>query len=339
MNYVKFDKYNLTHKSKPLFIAEAAVEHLGSLEVAKRMVDAAKYAGADIIKFQMHLPEEEMLKDKIKFWGGSLDEILRNYNLSIQDHINLIDYCKKKKITYLCTPFCPKAVKILNKLKVNFFKTGSGEMLNLPLMDEIKKTKKPVIISTGMSNKSEIDFIYNYMKKDNVKFILMNCTSIYPSPYDKINLNFIEEMRERYKIFIGHSDHTPDIWSSLGAIAKGAKVIEKHFTLNRKLKGPDYEVSLEPNEFKTMVDAGLKIFKSLGTTKKIYSEELVVQKWARHSIVAIENIKKNQKLNKKNLSVKRPGNGIPASMLKNIIGKKSKRSIKKNTFIKYSDIL
>ena len=190
-----------------------------------------------------------------------------------------------------------------------------------------------------MSNKSEIDFIYNYMKKDKVKFILMNCTSIYPSPYDKINLNFIEEMRERYNIFIGHSDHTPDIWSSLGAIAKGAKVIEKHFTLNRKLKGPDYEVSLEPNEFKTMVNAGLKIFKSLGTTKKIYSEELVVQKWARHSIVAIENLKKNQKLNKKNLSVKRPGNGIPASMLKNIIGKKTKRSVKKNTFIKYSDIL
>lgn len=336
---MKIGNHNLTNKSKPLFIAEAAVEHLGSLEVAKRMVDAAKYAGADIIKFQMHLPEEEMLKNKIKFWGGSLDEILQSYNLSITDHVSLIKYCKKKNITYLCTPFCPKAVKILNKLKVNFFKTGSGEMLNLPLMDEIKKTKKPVIISTGMSNKSEIDLIYNYMKKDKVKFILMNCTSIYPSPYNKINLNFIEEMKKRYDVFIGHSDHTPDIWSSLGAIAKGAKIIEKHFTLNRGLKGPDYQVSLEPSEFKTMVDAGMKIFKSLGTTKKIYGEELIVQKWARHSIVAIENIKKNEKLSKKNVSVKRPGSGIPATMLNSLLGKKTKRSIKKNTFIKYIDIL
>ena len=303
------------------------------------MVDAAKWAGADIIKFQMHLPQEEMLKNKIKFWGGSLDEILENYNLSINDHKQLIKYCRKQKIIYLCTPFCPKAVKVLNNLGVSFFKTGSGEMLNLPLMNEIKKTNKPVIISTGMSNKSEIDLIYDYMKKEKSKFMLMNCTSIYPSPYEKINLNFIEEMANKYDVLIGHSDHTSDIWTSLGAIAKGAKVIEKHFTLNRNLKGPDYEVSLEPNEFKLMVEAGNKIFKSLGSTKKTYKEEIVVQKWARHSVVSLKKIKKNTKFSKNNISVKRPGNGIPAAEIFEIFGKKSKKDISPDKFIKYSDII
>lgn len=331
----------ITSKTKPLFIAEAAVEHLGSLKVAKRMADAAKASGADIIKYQLHIPSEEMLKNKIKFWGGSLDEILENYNLKISDHKELLDYCKKIKITYLCTPFCPKGVRILNNLGVDFFKTGSGEMLNLSIMNEIKKTQKPVIISTGMSVQHEIDEIYNFMNKGNFKnkFMLMNCTSIYPSPYKKINLNYIEEMIKKYDVFIGHSDHTPDIWSSLGAVAKGAKVIEKHFTLNKALKGPDYQVSLEPHEFKMMVDASKKIFDSLGSKeKKIYNEELNVQRWARHSIVSKINIRKNDIFSASNITVKRPGYGIPAQEIYKIFGKKSRKNIKANKFIKYDDV-
>ena len=138
----KIGKIDFNRKNKAVFIAEAAVEHLGSLNVAKQMALTAKRSGADIIKFQMHIPESEMLKNKIKFWGGSLDQILDNYNLTINDHKELIKYCKKINIQYLCTPFCPEAVKVLNKLGVKGFKTGSGEMLNLPLIDQIIKTRK-----------------------------------------------------------------------------------------------------------------------------------------------------------------------------------------------------
>ena len=229
---------------KPVTIAEAAVEHLGSINVAMRMADSAKAVGADFIKFQMHIPEEEMIPDKIKFWGGSLDEILQNYNLTIDEHKLLIEYCAEIGIQYLCTPFCPEAVDILDNLGVKGFKTGSGEMSNFPLMKRIAETGKPVIISTGMSTIDEIREIVNYMKSLKAEFMLTNCTSIYPSPYKAINLKLIPKYREEFDVLIGHSDHTPDMWTALGAVSLGACVIEKHFTLNRALKGPDYLVSL-----------------------------------------------------------------------------------------------
>ena len=322
---------------RPVTIAEAAVEHLGSVKVALRMIDSAKEVGADFVKFQLHLPKNEMVPDVINFWGGSLDEILENYNLSINDHKILMDYCQEIGIEYLCTPFCPDAVDVLDDLEVKGFKTGSGEMLNFPMMKKIVDTGKPVIVSTGMSTIEEIESIVNYLKNAKSEFMIMNCTSIYPAPYDSINLNLIPFYRDKFDVLVGHSDHTPDIWTSLGAVALGANVIEKHFTLNRTLNGPDSEVSLEPNEFNLMVDSIGKIHASLGIEKKIHSKENQVRDWAHHSVVAMEDISINTIVTKNMVSVKRPGWGIPARNLEDVIGKKTVKNLKKDSILQWSD--
>ena len=322
----------------PVTIAEAAVEHLGSVKVAMRMVDAAKEIGADCIKFQMHIPEAEMIPNVIKFWGGSLDEILENYNLTTNDHKILIEYCKEVGIEYLCTPFCPDAVDVLDELGVNGYKTGSGEMMNLPMMERIAKTGKPVIISTGMSTMTELQDTISYLKQINLEFMITNCTSIYPAPYEAINLNLIPLYKDKFDILVGHSDHTPDIWTSLGAVALGASVIEKHFTLNRLLKGPDYEVSLEPDEFKMMVQAIKKTYAALGSEKKLHNDELNVRDWAHHSVVTIADIPKNTIITQDMISVKRPGRGIPAKHMHDLLGYKSINFIKKDTVLQWDNL-
>ena len=162
---ISFGNIFISEDSPPVTIAEAAVEHLGSLKVAMRMAETARDIGADVIKYQMHLPEKEMIPDVIKFWGGSLDEILENYNLSVDDHKVLIDYCREIGIQYLCTPFCPEAVDVLNELGVEAYKTGSGEMTNLPMMERIAATGKPVIVSTRMCTMEEVEVTVNFLKE------------------------------------------------------------------------------------------------------------------------------------------------------------------------------
>lgn len=340
MSNFKIGSLNVDLESPAIIIAEAAVEHLGNLHTAKRMADVALECGADVIKYQMHLPEHEMLKGRIKFWGGSLDEILENYNLSVEEHKELIQYCESIGIQYLCTPFCPEAVKILDDLGVVGFKTGSGELTNFPLMEEISKTGKPAIISSGMSTEDEIEDTVNFLKQRNVDFAITHCTSIYPSPYSAINLRYIKTLQEKFKVHSGHSDHTPTMWTAIGAIAYGARVIEKHFTLSKSLKGPDFEVSLEPNEFKTMVEAIRAVESAAGTgEKEMLEDEEVVRGWAHHSIVTIKNVGKGEILSLENLGVKRPGGGLPSSMLPKIINRAAARDIYADEQLDIHDII
>lgn len=329
-------KIGLEHPA--ITIAEAAVEHLGSFEVALRMVDAAKEAGADFIKFQMHLPNEEMIAGSIKFWGGSMDEVLERYNLSEEEHRKLFEYCKQQGIRYLCTPFCAAASDVLDRMGVSAFKTGSGEMTNLPMLRHIARKGKPMIVSTGMATTEEVKRTVALLKEEKIPFILTNCTSIYPTPYDQVNLGLIPKMRDEYGVIVGHSDHTPDIWTSIGAVAVGAKVIEKHFTIDRRMKGPDYEVSLEPHEFKMMVEGIRKVEKALGAESRVYPGEEVVRKWAHHSVVSLLDIPAGTKITEKMVGVKRPGNGIPARHLEEIIGLVAKTTIKANSLIKWEEI-
>ena len=318
-------------------IAEAACEHLGSLEVAKRMVDAAAAAGADIIKFQMHLPEE-MVPGSIQFWGGSMDEVLAKYNLSVNDHRELINYCSNQGIQYLCTPFCAAAADILDEMGVPAFKTGSGEMTNIPMLRSIARKKKPMIVSTGMATVEEISQTVSALKEEDATFALMNCTSAYPPSYDQINLNFMHTLRDKFGVIVGHSDHTPEVWTAISAVALGAKIIEKHFTLDRALKGPDYHVSLEPREFRTMVDAIRKVEAALGSVKTVYPEEQVVRQWAHHSVVALQDIPAGAKIGSEMIGVKRPGSGIPARHLAELYGKTAVRSIRVNALLTWDDI-
>ena len=337
-NEISFNNIRIGKGLPVITIAEAAVEHMGSIEVAKAMIDAAKDSGADIIKFQMHIPDAEMIPGSIKFWGGSLDEVLAKYNLTVDNHIELINYSNDVGIQYLSTPFCSAAADILDELGVPAFKIGSGEMTNIPMLKHIAKKKKPMIISTGMSSMNEIHETVSAMKEDNVQFMLTNCTSIYPPRYDQINLGAIRKMTKEFNILVGHSDHTPDIWTALGAVCLGAVLVEKHFTINRRLRGPDHAVSLEPQEFKMMVQAIRKIEAAMGSEKKVYTEEMTVRKWAHHSVVAIQLIPAGTKITSDMVDVKRPGEGVPAKFLNKIIGNTSTKPIKKDTIISWSDV-
>lgn len=327
-------KFNL---NKTYIIAEACDNHFGSLETAKKMALESKKAGADIVKFQHHLPDEEMLKKvpKSKNFKLSLYEFLKKYSLKIEDHEKLMNYCKKIKIKYLCTPFSYKAACELNEIGVDLFKIGSGEFLDVPFIKKICEFKKPVIFSTGMSKVKDLDEMYGFIKKNKRnQIVFMNCTSEYPPSFNDINLGFIPIMKRKYKEFIiGHSDHTNTIETSIAAVALGAKIVEKHIYLGNQNYGPDRDVSISVSQLKDLVKSLRNIEKSLGANKTIYPKERQIEKWAKRSLVAIKDIKKGEKLDKRNFWSKRPGTGISSRFYFKYLGKKLKKNIKANTLI------
>ena len=327
---------------KTMLIAEACENHFGKLSNAKKMIREAKKSGADYVKFQHHIPEEEMLKKvpKSKNFNISLYNFLKKNSLKIYDHEILKNYCKVIGIKYLCPPFCLKAAHELNEIGVDMFKIGSGEFTDLPFINGVLKLKKPVIFSTGMTTPKEMMKIYKFIKSRNrSEFAFLNCTSEYPPRYEDLNLNYIKKMISNFKgTVIGHSDHTNDIYSSLAAVTLGAKIVEKHVNLDNLNYGPDRHVSISFKKFKEMANAIRIIEKSLGSNKKIYNNEIQIVKWARRSIVSIKNINKGEKLTEKNIFSKRPSLGIPSYEYFKILGKKAKKSIKENTLIKKIDI-
>jgi N-acetylneuraminate synthase len=330
-------------KNKVFIIAEACDNHFGDLDNAKQLVLKAKSAGADIIKFQHHIPDEEMLKDvpRSKNFKISLYDFLKKYALKLKDHEELIKFCKKNKIQYLCTPFSYKAACELNDINVQFFKVGSGEFTDYPFIRKLCKFNKPIIFSTGMSSIKDIDFIYKKLLKiKRNQIIFMNCTSEYPPLLKDINLGFIPIMKKKYsKFIIGHSDHTNDIYTSFGAVALGAKLIEKHVYLDKKNFGPDKDVSISFEKLKRLVEGVRILEKSLGSEKRIYEKEKSIEKWAKRSLVAIRDIKKNQILTKNDIWSKRPGTGIPSRLYDKFIGKKAEKKIKSNTLLNYKHFI
>ena len=329
-------------ENKILLIAEACDNHFGSISNAFQMVKKAKQAGADIIKFQHHIPDEEMLRKvpKSSNFKINLYSFLKKYALTLEDHYKIKNYCKIQKIKYLCTPFSLKAALELKKIGVNFYKIGSGEFTDTPFIEQILKFKHPIIFSTGMSTISEIDMMYKFImdrKKNDVTF--MHCISEYPTNIKDLNLKFIPKMINKYKkITIGHSDHTNSLFSSFAAATLGAKYIEKHVYLDGLNFGPDRDVSISFKQLKELKEGlnGLEI--CLGDQKKIFTKEKKIRKWARRSIVTISKIKKGEKFTYKNLWTKRPGTGIPSYKLKNIIGKISKNNLNKDIILKKNQI-
>ena len=328
------------NNNKVLIIAEACDNHFGNIDNAKQLVLKAKSAGADIIKFQHHIPDEEMLKNvpKSKNFKISLYNFLKKYALKLKDHEELINFCKKKKIQYLCTPFSYKAACELNEIGVDFFKIGSGEFTDYPFIRKLCEFKKPIILSTGMSTIKDIDFVYEKLLKiKKNQIIFMNCTSEYPPRLEDINLGFITKMQKRYsKFIIGHSDHTNNIYTSLGAVALGARLIEKHVYLDKKNFGADRDVSISFKQLESLVK-GIKVLeKSLDDEKMIYKLEKPIEKWAKRSLVSVRHIKKNQILKAEDIWSKRPGTGIPSRFYDKFIGKKVKKEIKMNTLLNYN---
>ncbi len=329
---------------RPFIIAEACINHDGSFNKAIKMIKEAKKSNACAIKFQMHDLDDEMLKKtpKSNNFKETLYETLKKTNFTTEQHIKLKKFCEKIGITYLCTPFSKKSVDVLvNKVKVKLLKVGSGELTNLPLQEYIAKKKLPTIVSTGMSELKEINETVNLFKKFNKKIILTHCTSVYPCPYELSNIGAIPIMKKKFNLSVGLSDHTSTIYTSLGAVALGATVIEKHFTLNKKSKGPDHASSIEPSELKNLTEGALAIFKARGKSKKIHQKERQIIKWARESVVSLKEILKGEKLSKYNTSVKRPAPNskeIPAKFFKKVLGKKAKSKILINKKLKWSQI-
>ena len=322
-------------------IAEACDNHFGSIDRAIEMCKAAKLAGADFIKFQHHLPDEEMLPStplSDNFDEPLYDFLVRN-SLSIDEHSKIKDYCCEIGISYLCTPFSWAAAIELNSIGVSAFKIGSGEMTDIPTLVRISSFGKPLIISTGMSNYEEIDRTYNSLSSRNVPLSLLNCISEYPPAYEDINLNVIPVMKKRYeKSVIGHSDHSPDLYTSFAAAALGASLIEKHVTLDKRHPGPDQSVSIDFNDLSNLVDGIKKVIASLGSRKAVHKREEQIRQWAFRSIVSTTFIPAGTSITDQMIWSKRPGTGIPSWRMDDLIGKVALRDIPQNSLLSWSDL-
>jgi N-acetylneuraminate synthase len=343
LNEIKIDN-KIIGPTHPVFvIAEAGINHNGSFSIAKKLIDVAKNAGADCIKFQTHITEEEMTRTNIppgKISKKPLWNIIKSCELTEDEELKLNKYCKGKKIIFLSTPFSIPAVDRLEKIKIPAYKIGSGELTNLPFLRCIAKKRKPVILSTGMSNMEEIKSAVRLFKKAKTPLAILQTTSEYPCNYNDVNLGVIDRYKKLFKVPIGISDHSLGIYTALGAVAKGACIVEKHITLDKKMLGPDQKLSLEPDELAELVKGCRAIKLALGDTKKILKKELPVLRFARESVVTKEKISKGDIFSEENLTTKRPNTGqIPAKDFYKVIGRKAKRNIPKNKQLLHSDII
>lgn len=327
---------------KTLIIAEAGVNHNGSVEIAKKLVDKAKDAGADIVKFQTAKLDSlvsknaniaEYQKNNIGV-EESQKEMLRKLLLPYEDFIDISNYCKKVGITFLSTPFDIESIRFLNDLQ-SIWKIPSGEITNYPYLVEIAETQKDIILSTGMSTLEEINDAINVLKMyTKAKITLLHCTTNYPTPLEDVNLRAMLTLKERFGYNVGYSDHTKGIEVPIAAVAMGATVIEKHFTLDRNMVGPDHKASLEPNELKEMISAIRKIEKALGnSTKMPTSAEMANRDVARKSIIASTEIKKGDLLSENNITTKRPGTGISPMRWNELIGTRANRDYHEDDLI------
>jgi len=339
----------LIGEGEPCFvIAEAGVNHNGDINLAKKLIDTAKEAGADAVKFQTFKAENvvienaEMAEYQKKNIGRSETQLkmIKRFELGYKDFIELKKYCDRKKITFLSTPHSEDAIGFLEPL-VPAYKIGSGDLTNLPFLEKIAKKKKPIILSTGMANLSEVRGTVRTIKKQgNNKIILLHCTTNYPCPLEEVNLRAMQTLKKEFDLPVGYSDHTLGMIVPITAVALGAQVLEKHFTLSRDSLGPDHKASLEPKELKEMVIAIRKAEKALGVgIKKPTKSEEKIKGDARKSIVAMINIPKNTKITENMLIIKRPGIGIEPKYLNKIVGKRARRDIKKDTLINFKDLL
>ena len=320
---------------RTFIIAEAGVNHNGSFEIAKQLVDKAVCAGADCIKFQTFNSKNLVSKNaqKAEYQKKTTDssesqlDMLKNLELSKEEFIELRDYCNQKGIMFLSTPFDLESIDFLASIGVKTWKIPSGEITNYPFLRAIGKRKESVIMSTGMCTLDEVRDAIKVLKDFGTTDItLLHCTTEYPAPYDSVNLNAMLTLKNEFGFKVGYSDHTNGIEIPVAAVAMGACVIEKHFTLDKNMEGPDHKASLEPDELKQMVLSIRNVEVALGDGKKQPSDaEKKNIAIARKSIVAAYDIKKGEMFTEDNLTAKRPGNGISPMKWNYVIGKSAKR--------------
>lgn len=330
-----------------LIIAEAGVNHNGSIELAKKLVEKAKEAGVDYIKFQTFkasklvtkaAKQAEYQQKNIGKEGDSQYQMLKKLELSPEEHDILIDYCHQLGIKFFSTAFDFDSIDYLHSLNLGLWKIPSGEVTNYPFLKRIAAYNEPTILSTGMCDmenvRAAVEALYkNGLTKENL--ILLHCNTEYPTPFEDVNLKAMDALRKEFGVEVGYSDHTKGIEVPIAAVALGATVIEKHFTLDRNMEGPDHKASLEPDELKSMVSAIRNIEKAVGGdgTKHVSESEKKNIAIARKSIVAACDIKAGEVFTEQNLTVKRPGNGISPMRWEEVIGLKAKRDFREDELI------
>lgn len=325
-------------------IAEAGVNHNGSIANAKKLIDNAKESGADCIKFQTFVSKNVVTKSagKAEYQKQQIGsnesqlEMLRKLELSFVDFIELKEYCKSKKIEFISTAFDLESINFLASLDMERWKIPSGDITNLPYLIKIAKLNKPIILSTGMSTMNDIRRALMILKSyGSGEVTVLHCTTEYPTPYEDVNLNAMNTIKNEFNVSVGYSDHTKGIEIPIAAVTMGATVIEKHFTLDRNMEGPDHKASLEPYELKAMVNAIRNVEIALGTgDKKPANSEKKNMDIARKSIIARSSIKKGEIFTEDNLTVKRPGSGISPMLWFEVLGKIAIRDFEEDELIK-----
>jgi len=331
---------------KTLIIAEAGVNHNGDLNLAKKLIEVAADAGADFVKFQS-FKAKDCISTRAKKATYQLKttpqnesqlEMVSKLELDAKAHKELKSWAKKCGIAFLSTPFDLASIELLNDLGLEIFKIPSGEITHLPYLKKIASFNKKILLSTGMSNLAEIETALNILCKNGTKrqnITLLHCTTEYPAPFDEINLKAIQTLKDAFKLDVGYSDHTRGIHISLAAVALGASVIEKHFTLDKTMQGPDHKASLEPDELKALCTQIRQIQKAMGDgIKKASKSEKKNIPIARKSLVAKKAIKKGERFSEENLTAKRPGNGISAIRYEEFLGKRARKNYEEDELIR-----
>lgn len=330
---------------KVFIIAEAGVNHNGSIELAKKLIDVASASGADAVKFQTFKAEKLVSKNasKAEYQKQTTDkaesqfEMIKKLELDVDTHRELMAYCKSKNIMFLSTPFDHDSIELLNNLGLKIFKIPSGEITNLPYLRHIGRLGKRVILSTGMTDIGEIEDAIDILveagtKKENIT--VLHANTEYPTPMEDVNLKAMVTIGKTFDMTYGYSDHTLGIEVDIAAVAMGAECIEKHFTLDCTMEGPDHKASLEPDELRAMVKAIRNIEIALGSSvKKPSKSEMPNMQIARKSIVANKPIKKGEQFTQDNLAIKRPGNGISPMRWDEVIGTKASKDYQEDELI------
>ena len=340
---MKIGNRSIGPNEPPLIIAEIGINHGGSLDVAKSMVDLIVHSGCECVKHQTHIIEDEMTEEAKAIFppnaNKSIWDVMKECSLKLDEEQELKEYAENLGLIWISTPFSRMAADFLDEIDVPAFKIGSGEADNLPLINHIAQKGKPIIMSTGMQSIKSLKNSVNILEKSGVEYALLECTNLYPSPPEIVSLQGIQELKEAFpKALVGFSDHSIGPHIALASVALGACIIERHFTDTRYRSGPDITCSMDPAELRLIVDRSIEIHKALMNPKQRTEPEEDVYKFARASVVADRDMAAGHIITEKDIWVRRPGSGeIPGYKYNDIIGKKLRLDVKKNHQFKWSN--
>lgn len=340
-NFINIGTRKIGENFKPLVIPEIGINHEGDITKALQMVDDAKEAGAEIVKFQSHVIEDEMIPEARRVIPGnaseSIYEIMSRCALTLNEEKELKRYVEKQGMIFLSTPFSRAAAEHLEKLDVDAYKIGSGECNNYPLIEHIASFGKPIILSTGMNDIDSIKRSVEIFERSSVPYALLHCVSMYPTPYEKVQLGAISDLKAAFpNAILGLSDHSIGNYTCYGAIPYGASILEKHFTSSKNWPGPDVPISIDPTELKDLIEGSTAVWQALGGSKTIQKEEQVTIDFAYACAVSTKEIAQGEKLTKDNVWVKRPGTGeIKAVDFDKLLGKTAKKNIEADVHLSW----